>query len=1206
MTRFATLFAVLILSLPLLGQDTRARINGRVVDPAGAIIPDVTVELTQLSTGTTRSTASNGSGAFDFNLLDSGDYRLRATVKGFKTYVREPITLETGQTAGIEIGLQLGTTSETVEVAGTGALLDTESATRGLVLNQKLVQELPLRARNPLLYVNLLPGTTFRGAGVFPQPFANGAIVNITINGGSPGQNELLVDGAQNTARAAGQQNNVALTPIAESVREVAVVTNAYDASYGRTSGGVVNIVTRGGTSEQHAAGWGYLRRDNWNANLYPLNAIGAPKPVQEVNQYGFQIDGPVYIPKLLRKDSTLKLFYLASWEKYNELTPQPIRVSVPTADMRNGDFSKLTNANGDLVRIFDPASGRTDSTGAFVRDQFPGSIIPTSRISPVAAAVSRYFPQPNDPGLPRQRAAQGNFNLPTFSYPLNYWTFNLRFDAAIGSNDRIFFRWSPNRHTQERTLNGILGSPGENGFNPFLRENNNYLLDYVRTLNPTTVLNVRAGCMRYVEGNGSNGNFGFQPASLGLPASLGSQLAVGDFFGLWNFSNYSPLGSSVSYEYNNAYTLFAGISKVWGQHTLKAGLDVRRLEYLTTILGNIYQVTSDASRTRRVWDNAASEVDSGDSFASFLLGAPASGSADFNVRPYYRSWYIAPYVHDDWKVNPKLTLSFGLRYDINTAPLEKYNRLVRGFDPNAPSPIAGSLPASALAQYPQLRDLRGGLQFAGVDGNGRRSSSTYGSTFQPRFGFAYKITNRLVARGGYGMFYANWPNGDYYQSQGFSTSTAMVTSADGGRTGIPNVLSNPFPGGIQQPVGSSLGLNTFAGRNFTWWNPNAQLPRVHQFSFGFQVLATRNSALDLAYVGSRTQNLITTLPANNPSDAFIATCDPARGGTLSNCNGLVSNPFRGLPQLAGTALGANAQITRLQLARPYPQFDGDLPQAGRNDARMWYNAAQIIYKIQPTAGLVLNLNYTFSKQVAEDGTTNGWLNVYSSQIARGLTQFDRTHQWKLAAHYELPFGKGRKFLSGSNGFIDRLVNGWDLNAFYTASSGEPADLPGNAIMIRNPAVAVNRNQAIVRGWTPCVLQQAPNGTVSPTRASTTINGCSPTDFSQYDWLVVPQGFQTFRTNPLRSGNIRMPAAYTADLSLNKTIQIAERVRFQFRAEAFNAFNHYNVFSVRYNTNPLDPNGNFGTYLPSETGSFSGQMRDSPPRAIQLGMKLLW
>lgn len=217
-----------------------------------------------------------------------------------------------------------------------------------------------------------------------------------------------------------------------------------------------------------------------------------------------------------------------------------------------------------------------------------------------------------------------------------------------------------------------------------------------------------------------------------------------------------------------------ANVNKIRGKHNLKMGIDTRRLEYLTTILGNAFQISSNSVPTRQVWDNAASEVNSGDSFASFLLGAPSSGAADFNVRPFYSSRYLAPYLQDDWKISHKLTLNLGLRYDFNTPPSEKYNRLVRGFDLNAASPIAGAFSAESLALYPNLRNLTGGLQFAGVGGNGARASSTYTRTIQPRVGAAYQLSDRLVLRGGYGMFFANWPNGDFYSKPGLQHHDAF------------------------------------------------------------------------------------------------------------------------------------------------------------------------------------------------------------------------------------------------------------------------------------------------------------------------------------------------------------------------------------------------------------------------------------------------
>ena len=1193
--------AICLLANALYAQDYRARLSGEVTDSSGAPMPRVKVELTSVASRATVSTESNESGVYLFQFLDPGEYRLSASSAGFKTFIQERIVLQTGQRAAFEIRLQVGDTAERIEVTAAAAALDTESASRGLVAGLLQVQELPIRSRNPLNVANLLPGTTQRGPGVFMASFHNSANATIAINGGSLTQNEFLVDGAPNTARTTSVNNNVALMPVSESIGEVSVITNAYDASYGRTSGGVINFTTIGGTSEHHLTGWGFFRRKEWNANFYALNALGSPRPEQSVDQPGFQAAGPVEIPKLLKKNGRNAFFYLVSYERYRELYPQPIRLGVPEPEMRNGDFSRLRNATGEQVRIFDPLNTTGDPANP-TRVPFANNIIPGSRIDATAAAVTKYFQDPNDPGLPNQRYAAGNFSLPLFSYYLNFWNWNSRFDAKIGDMDRVFFRYSTNKHTQERTLNGIIGRPGEQAYNPFLRRNHAFMVDWVRVLSPSATLNVRGNYARYVEGQDTRGNFGFDLTTLGLPSTLPGQLVFPDFFGVWALTGYGQLGFNPSLEYNNTYSSQVNLTKIIGSHTLKAGADIRRWHFLQNTPGNPFRVASNAAFTRSSWNNAATEVNSGDSFASFLLGTASAGSADFNVRPFFRGWYIAPYLQDDWKVSRKLTINLGLRWDYNPTVDEKYDRLVAGFDATANSPIASKISAENLALYPHLRDLRGGLTFAGVNGARRIATETPLSTLQPRVGFAYRLGDNTVLRGGYGLFYANWPTTDYTQTQGFSTSTALVSTLDGGRSPAPNTLRNPFPGGVQRPVGSSLGLNTFAGQNFNWWNPNARMPKVHQFSIGFQRRLSNASSIDVSYVGSRTRDLVTTLPANLQSDDFIRQCDPSRGGNRAFCDALVPNPFFNLPEFAGTSLGLSSTISRQRLTRPFPQFDGDLTQLGRNDGKMWYNSAQVAYRHVFQHGLMVNANYTFSKQISQEG----WMNTYAAIPQRSLVNFDRPHSLKVSTHYELPFGKGRKFASTSGPWTNRLIGGWDLNLFYTANSGEPAELPGNAFMLRDPKIKADRHQTIVRGWNPCVLQTNTDGTVAPTRASTVINGCSTTDFSQYAWLVPNNQLLTYRTNPLRSGQIRMTPQYMVDFSVNKTVHVTERLRAQFRAEVFNAFNRFNLFSVRYNTNPLDANGNFGSYLPSDAGASSGPMRDSPPRSIQLGVKVLW
>ncbi|MEJ7606796.1 MAG: TonB-dependent receptor [Bryobacteraceae bacterium] len=335
---------------------------------------------------------------------------------------------------------------------------------------------------------------------------------------------------------------------------------------------------------------------------------------------------------------------------------------------------------------------------------------------------------------------------------------------------------------------------------------------------------------------------------------------------------------------------------------------------------GDILQFNARPNFTQRLWNQA--EPNSGDAYASFLLGG-IEGSSNYPVFPFFRQWYLAPFFQDDWKISRRVTLNLGLRWDLNYFPDEKYNRLNRGFNPDLASPIAQLIPANMLAMYPQLQNLKGGLEFTGVNGNPSTVGKLDKNNFQPRVGVAFQITDRTVLRGGYGLYNLN-PNNDWNNTIGFSTSTQLVNSSDSGRTLLPNLLSNPFPS-INQPVGSSIGPLTFAGNNFNWFNPNMYTPYVHQFSFGIQRQLSNNSSLDFSYVGSRTIGANTERDFNIPSADFRKRCNLLEGGSPTFCNEQVPNPFQGIGAFRGTTYFTAPNISRYNLNRPFPQFSGNL-----------------------------------------------------------------------------------------------------------------------------------------------------------------------------------------------------------------------------------------------------------------------------------------
>ncbi len=1184
----------------LFSQEFRATISGRVIDSSGAVVPNVTVKAINTASNETSQAVTDTSGVYTIPFLRPGQYTVTATANGFKTFNRTNITLVVGQQAGIDIPLEVGQVSESVSVEANAAVLETQTASRSGIIDNQRVVELPLNARNPFMLGATQSGVTFRGAAIWQRPFDNGAIAEWSVNGGQQSRNEFLLDGAPNNAQMGG--NNIALVPVVDAVQEFSIQTNSYDAQYGRTGGGVINVVLKSGGAKHHGTVWEFMRVANLNANSFQNNAIGARRPGGRMDQYGIQMDGPIYFPKLLKKDGPVKLFYMGTYEGYSEGTPNPLRNSYAQPEMRNGDFSRLTQPNGQPIFIYDPITSVVDASGNPVRSQFPNNIIPANRINPVARNVMRFMPTPNAT-TPGQRYSTTNFLQPEYVNQDDFYNLNLKFDWNFGDKHRAFIRHASNDRTEERCANGICEGPGMDGQQPFQRINDAYVIDWVSTINPTTVLNVRGSYNRFIEKGFGRDNTGFDLTSLGLPASLVSQLPGGAYFGRWNLTNYSSLGRGQGINITNNYSIAGNLTKIVGKHTLKTGVDVRRIHFIQQNTGNVLEFSFGDYWTRRLWNQA--EANAGDSFASFLLGLPGGTGTNrsfYPLFPFYQNWYTALFFQDDYRVSRKLTLNLGVRYDINMPATEKYNRINRGLDPTAAAPYKSQIPANLLIT-PSLQNLAGGLNFAGVGGSPANSGDTYKNTWQARLGFAYQINDRLVMRGGYGRYYMN-PSNNNLRSIGFETETPLVDSLDAGRTPIPNLLSNPFPTGISVPSGAGLGASTFVGRDFNHWTPNFKLPSIDQYSFGFQYQVNQRSVLDLSYIGSRTNDHETEFARNLPSAQFMRQCDALQGGNPQFCNEQVPNPFRGIPAFANTPFFAGNTITRFQANRPFPQFNGNLLQQGANDGKINYHSLQVNYNVR-MGGLVMITNYTWSRMLETAGLYGN--NAFSDHVnripQRSLYLNDRPHVFKLTGIYDLPFGRGKKFGSGVSGLADKFIGGWKVTSFFQWASGEPAEYPNNVLPLRD---SFNRdidwNQHQVRGFGNCVVRQNDNGTLSAMPYSVAA-GCG-TNFANYDWLWVAnfspgQGLPG-RQNPIRIGQLRKHRVPTLDASILKSVRFTENLRAEFGIEAFNAINKY--YFGRNDTFITDPNNaNFGTLFPSLTSN-----QNFNPRVLQLRFKFYW
>ncbi|MBM3754548.1 MAG: DUF1416 domain-containing protein [Acidobacteria bacterium] len=1169
MKRFLTL--LLTAGAAAVAQDTRATLSGTITDPSQASIAGARVKLLNPSTAVEYNAVTSANGQYRFLFLIPGTYKLTVQSEGFRSVERGDIALQVGQAAVVDVALQIGATTETVTVSSTAALLDTEKSDRGVVIDKKRITDLPLNVRNPIMLTALAPGITHTAGTAHLNPFSNSGISGWSVNGGLNNNTEFIMDGAPNNAYS-GRENRIAYVPPADAVEEFKVMTTVYDAQYGRTGGGIINVSSKSGGNAFHGSAYEFLKRPGLNANTFSNNAKNLPRQQTGLDQWGFTIGGPVRFPKLFNgRDKT---FFFFSGEAYHEDLhfPNESITSVPTVLQKAGDFSRTFDNAGRLMPIYDPSTGRAEGAN-WVRDAFPGNRIPAARINPTSAKILSGYPDPNSstPGSPDW---QNNFVLSPNKGFFDFHNYNARVDHNFSSRHRLYGRWGWNRHESFRIKNAIpgLGADHQTGG----KTNNGLTIDWISTLNAGTVFNLRASMTRWQE-DLPGFDHKFSPTQWGWPEGLARALPVQADGGTRNFptrmlfvqdsmsrpsggrppyitvNSYGFLGSnSFLFEPTNVFSMAPNVALVRGSHTIKAGLDFR-LTRFTQQQPNFAASRLDFDRGFTRQNYLVQDALSGNGVASLLLGFPASGVIDNNVFPYYQSQYAAPWIQDDYKITRKLTLNLGLRLDLNFAPTERFNRANYGFS-NEINPFSSRVNKTLFPNY----QVRGGIGFAGANGAPRSPYGNDFKTLQPRIGVAYQLNTKTVLRAGYGLFFVAPVSRGY--TNGFSIQTPYVASIDAGRTPANNI-ANPFPQGVLQPPGSSLGLETFLGQSPTFTDPSFRTPRVHQMSFGFQRQLQFGLNADVSYVGSRTRRAAVALPYNElPVEAL------ALGATVLNQS--VPNPFQGLINAGG--LGA-ATVPRQQLLRPFPQF-GSFSMADRNDGSIWYNSLQASVDKRYSHGLSFIAAYTLSKNIE----AMSYLNGQDAAPTRTLTAWDRPHRLTIAPMYELPFGPGRRFLNSNHKALSRLAGGWQTVVTSTFTSGAPMSIPGNVYLLGDPRL---ENATWDRLFKTGVIDV--NGAVRNVQP-----GENPV-------FQVRPAF-TLRTTPLRYGNLRNRWGNSYDFSVLKKVAITENMRAQFRVEAFNLFNTP-IFSANPDLTPTSVN--FGRI-------FRDNGQSNSPRIVQLGFRL--
>jgi hypothetical protein len=1048
----------------------------------------------------------------------------------------------------------VGAVTGSVEVTATATLLEQDTSSLGQVIDGSKVLNIPLNGRSSVRLVQLTPT-------VLSVPSTNGQFgdvpVNtmddsiISINGGRAKTNEVLIDGIPSTT---GFVNEITTIPNVDATREFKVQSNNLSAEFGRFTGGVINVSTRSGTNALHGSIYEFLRNTSMDANEYFNGLAGNPTPSFHMNQYGFAVGGPVTLPKIYNGRN--RTFFFADFQGTRWVQGQVFFGSIPSQRQRTGDFSQTLNAKGQLISIYDPFSSAADpsNAGHYVRTAFPGNIIPTSRIDPVAAKLINYYPSANVPGT---AFTQANNFISNASRTIDQANQSQRVDHNFNENNRLFGRFSFNRSTlgQPDTFNNPA-TPGVGANGRLQLYNYSGGVNDTLVLSPQTVVDVRYGFARFYWARLTR-SYGFDETQLGLPASFVSQTAA-PLFPVVSVAGLTGLGGgSVLHTGQDTHSLLASVSRLAGKHGVKFGADVRLHRLNNFNLSNGGGTFSFlASMTQGPDPNVASTT-SGVGLASMLLGAASSGSVNSAAGVSIQNFYIAAYIQDDIRLTSKLTINLGLRYETETPYTEKRNILNR-WTFNAPNPAAN----------PTYPNLAGALGFANPSDRSVYAWDT--NNLAPRAGFAWTILPHTVFRGGAGFFYAPFSitNSDtgFVPTAGYSSTTSMLATLNGIN---PNyTLSNPFPQGLVPLTRDSLGAQTYLGQGISAWDPSGITPYAVQWNADLQQGLPGNVVLDVAYAGNHGVKLNAPREYNSLNPQYLSL-----GTGLQT---LVPNPFYGT---ITTGTLSQPTVARRQLLLPYPQYTNvNMINASWGDSI--YHALTIKAEKRFSAGISVLLSYTAGKLISDvlsslstyDNSTNAGLgtsvqNWYNLGGERSLSELDIPQSLSLSYVVELPFGKGKALLSNVRGVPAMLVSGWQLSGIVTHRSGFPLSL--------STPITGGGNRPNSTG----VSAALPGGRSRQQEIAEWF------DVTQF---ILPAAFTNgnlSRTLP----NVRGPALTNFDLSLVKNTTIYERLKLELRGEAFNLMNTPHLWLPNTGLNSTQ----FGQ-ISSTTGN---------PRVLQVAMK---
>jgi hypothetical protein len=1196
-------------------QEFRATVSGTISDPTGAVVPGASILVKQVETGSINRTTSDTAGQYVVPFLQPGNYTITVAAPGFQTLTRTGIELESQAHPILNLELTIGGAAQSITVTGEAPLVDQANASVGQVISAESVADLPLNGRTPVTLAALSVGVITTSAPGISHPFDSNASNSWSL-GGTPQQNsEVLLDGSPNLTVLGSQ----AFSPTQDSVQEVSVRPFDTDASFGHTIGGVINTITKSGTNAFHGSMYEFNQIPNLDANLYFNGRTGTKEPVFHYNQYGLTFGGPVLIPKVFHGQNKLLFFF--AWEGLRDSQPQSLVTTVPTDDEKNGDFHSLL-AVSSSNQLYQPNTG-TLSNGSFTRTAIPNNCLwaataycqsvphGNNTIDPVAAAVLKLYPEPND-SVDVSNTGQNNYlsNAPASD---KYSSEFGRLDANLSARDHIF---GDVRHSQRSNEKNNYLSNNTTGSNNS-RRNVGITVDNVFTVNASTVFDVRANYTYFYETHETPAEH-YTPTQIGLPAALqsSSNKVMLPYFSFGNCSSSAPssyqcLGyNSVNYQPTTSYQMFADVVKLMGRHTLKAGFDGR--QYRVAIQNFGYADGEFVFATNFVTKGTgASAQKFGGDLASFLLGLPTSGEYDNNPLGAYHSYQIGSFIQDDWRVNDHLTINAGVRFDIETPYEERAGRTVNGWNPTAPNNASAAAttafkPITVTANTPftvGAINTLGGLTFPGSS-NGAVFAKNSGF-FSPRLGFSYTpglLNGKTVIRGGFGVFTeptslasmnaaGTISSNANTNQEGFNSQTPFQATNNSYYTSL-STLSNPFPSGFTAPTGSSLGASTNLGSPsaISFMAPMEHDPYSLRWNIGFQQSLSPNLLLEALYSGNHALHLPVGSQNINATQRQYLTTNPYRDQNLASAVGTaVSNPYAGLlPSGNSNFNGSTTALSNLMV--PYPAYGSTaITEQNETIGQSFFHSGMIHIQQRAKHGLTLTGNYSFSKLTESDT----YLNDVDTNLTHRISVLDHTHHFTFGGTYELPFGRGKMFALGGSRWADEIFGGFVLNSIYQFQSGPPiyfsADIPFQPGMGIKDIKVNPRNTSTTNSGNPALVNAAGVFVTGSTSTCAVASGqpCDGTAFFNGQYV------NHYRTLPQTFNNVRADGFNNLDASILKNFKFSETVRMQLRFETFNTLNHP-VFDVPAVTSATSSSFGYITSTPST----------AQPRQVQLGGRI--